>query len=245
MNPYLEILLRSLGGFALVMVITRMVGKSQVGKLTVTDFVNAIVIGSIAAALVVELRENAIYYALGLILFGLLTWTTEFLTMKYRPARKFLEGEPTVVIHNGKILEKNMSKNTYHVDDLIMQLREKDVFNIADVEFAVYEPNGGLSILLKSQKLPLTPSDLNIPTHYQGVPSELVVDGVIIQQNLKQNNLTETWLLHQLAARGIADVSKITLASLDSQGNLYVDTVEDTTDYTTDITDKLPGKMPQ
>lgn len=237
MNPYLEILLRSLGAFALVIVVTRLVGKSQVGKLTVTDFVNAIVIGSIAAAMVVELQERAVYYALGLVLFGLLTWGVEFTAMKFRPARKLLEGEPTVIVHNGKILEKNMQKMTYHVDDLTMQLREKEVFNIADVEFAVAEPNGELSILLKSQHQPLTPSDLNIPTQYQGIPSELVVDGQIIQQNLKQNNLTRDWLIQQLAAKGVNNVKKVTLASLDSQGNLYVDTIEDATDYTTDISD--------
>ena len=123
------------------------------------------------------------------------------------------------------------------VDDLTMQLREKEVFNIADVEFAVAEPNGELSILLKSQHQPLTPSDLNIPTQYQGIPSELVVDGQIIQQNLKQNNLTRDWLIQQLAAKGVNNVKKVTLASLDSQGNLYVDTIEDATDYTTDISD--------
>ncbi|MEW5954823.1 MAG: DUF421 domain-containing protein [Bacillota bacterium] len=237
MNPYLEIILRSLGAFVLVIVITRLVGKSQMGKLTVADFVNAIVIGSIAAALVVELQESAVFYALGLVLFGLLTWSSEFMAMKYRPARKILEGEPTIVIHNGKILEKNMGKMTYHVDDLTMQLREKNVFNISDVEFAVAEPNGELSVLLKSQKLQLTPHDLQIPTRYQGVPSELVVDGQIIQQNLRQNNLTRDWLMLQLAAKGVNDVKKVTLASLDSQGNLYVDTIEDAMDYTTDISD--------
>lgn len=239
MNPYLEIFARSLGAFALILVVVRLVGKSQVGKLTVSDFVNAIVIGSIGASMVVELQEKVSYYALGLVLFGALTWISEFIAMKSRPARKLLEGDPTVVIHNGKILEKNMTGLNYHVDDLTMQLREKEVFNISDVEFAVAEPNGELSILLKSQKLPLTPHDMGVPTSYQGIPSELVVDGQIIKQNLQQNNLDEAWLMQELALKGAHDVKKVTLASLDSQGNLYVDTIEDATDYTTDMTDKL------
>jgi uncharacterized membrane protein YcaP (DUF421 family) len=207
--------------------------------LTVSDFVNAIVIGSIGAAMVVELQESVSYYALGLVTFGALTWVSEFIAMKNRPARKLLEGDPTVVVHNGKILEKNMTGLNYHVDDLTMQLREKEVFNIADVEFAVAEPNGELSVLLKSQKLPLTPHDMGVPTSYQGIPSELVVDGEIIKQNLQQNNLDEAWLMRELAKKGAHDVQKVTLASLDSQGNLYVDTIEDATDYTTDMTDKL------
>lgn len=239
MNPYLEIVARAFGAFALILVVVRLVGKSQVGKLTVSDFVNAIVIGSIGAAMVVELQESVSYYALGLVTFGALTWVSEFIAMKNRPARKLLEGDPTVVVHNGKILEKNMTGLNYHVDDLTMQLREKEVFNIADVEFAVAEPNGELSVLLKSQKLPLTPHDMGVPTSYQGIPSELVVDGEIIKQNLQQNNLDEAWLMRELAKKGAHDVQKVTLASLDSQGNLYVDTIEDATDYTTDMTDKL------
>ncbi|AEG16849.1 protein of unknown function DUF421 [Desulfofundulus kuznetsovii DSM 6115] len=245
MNPYLQILIRGIGAFLGVLVITRVVGKTQVGQLTVADFVNAIVIGSIAAAMVTDLKENGWYYAFGLLLFGLLTVISEYASLKYRPLRKLIEGEPTVVIHNGKILENNMKKLIYNVDDLMMQLREKNVFNIADVEFAVAEPNGGLSVLLKSHKQPLTPSDMQIPTKYQGIPSELIVDGVVIQQNLKQNNLTEDWLYRELEKQGIKSVKDVMYASLDAEGKLYVDRKEDTMQHVTDITDKLPGKMPQ
>ncbi|MGB9803653.1 YetF domain-containing protein [Desulfofundulus sp.] len=245
MNPYLQILIRGVGAFVGVLVITRVVGKSQVGQLTVADFVNAIVLGSIAASMVTDLKENGWYYAFGLLLFGLLTVLAEYASLKYRPLRKVIEGEPTVVIHNGKILENNMKKLIYNIDDLMMQLREKNVFNISDVEFAVAEPNGQLSVLLKSHKQPLTPSDMQIPTKYQGIPSELIVDGVVIQQNLKQNNLTEDWLYRELEKQGIKSVKDVMYASLDTEGNLYVDKKEDTMQHVTDITDKLPGKMPQ
>lgn len=245
MNPFLEILLRGVGAFLMVLIITRIVGKTQVGQLTISDFINAIVIGSIAAAMVTDIKENAWYYTFGLALFGLLTVGAEYLAMKSRPARKLIEGEPTIVIHNGKILEDNMKKLLYHMDDLMMQLREKNVFNIADVEYAIAEPNGALSVLLKSQKRPLTPQDLQMPTKYEGVPSELVVDGVVIQQNLKQNNLTEEWLYRELEKQGIKSVKEVAYASLDTDGNLYVDKKQDALGHVTDITDRLPGKMPQ
>lgn len=245
MNPFLEILLRGLGAFLMVLMTTRIVGKTQVGQLTVSDFINAIVIGSIAAAMVTDLKENVSYYIFGLALFGLLTVGAEYLALKFRPARKLIEGEPTIVIHNGKILEDNMKKLIYHVDDLMMQLREKNVFNIADVEYAIAEPNGALSVLLKSQKRPLTPQDMQIPTKYEGVPSELIVDGVVIQQNLKQNNLTEEWLYRELEKQGVKSVKEVAYASLDTEGKLYVDKKQDTLGHVTDITDQLPGKMPQ
>jgi len=245
MNPYLEILIRAVGAFSAVIFITRMVGKSQVGGLTITDWVNGIVVGSIAASLVTELGEPAAYYAFGLLLFMVLTIASQWAGMKYRPLHKILSDDPTVVVHNGKILERNMRKMRYTVDDLTSQLRQKRAFNIADVEYAIAEPNGQLSVLFKSQVTPLTPRDINVPTPYRGVPSELVVDGVIIEQNLRQNNLDENWLLEELQKQGIQSLKEVFYASLDSEGKLYIDKKRDDLDYIQDITDKLPGKMPQ
>lgn len=245
MNPYLEVFIRALGAFAAVIFITRLVGKSQVGGLTITDWVNGVVVGSIAASLVTSVGEPAGYHVFGLLLFMTLTITSQWAGMKYRPAHKILSDEPTVVVHNGKILEGNMRKMRYTIDDLTSQLRQEGAFNIADVEFAIAEPDGELSVLLKSQASPVTPQDLNVPTKYKGVPSELVVDGVIIQQNLKQNNLDEDWLMGELQKQGIQSLKEVFYASLDSDGNLYVDKKRDDLDYVQDITDKLPGKMPQ
>ncbi len=245
MNPFLEIVLRAVGAFLAVLLITRLIGKSQIGQLTVTDFVNGIVIGSLAAALAIDLRTPAIYYFAGLAVFSGLTLVLEWATMKSRPLRKVLEDEPTVVIHNGKILETKMHNMRYHVDDLLMQLRAKAVFNIADVEFAVLEPNGELSVLLKSQKRPVTPEDLRLPTKYEGMPSELIVDGTVIEQNLIQNNLDEEWLYRELEKQGVRSVEEVLFASLDSSRNLYVDRRKDDIDHLSDTTDKVPGKFPQ
>ncbi len=242
MNPYVEILLRSIGAFALILLVTRLLGKSQVNQLTVADFVNAIVIGAIAGSLVVELNESGYYYAFGLVAFGLMTIVAEYIGLKYRPARKLMEGEPTVIIHNGKILEDNMKKLLYNMDNLTMQLREQGVFNIADVEFAVAEPNGSLSILPKADRLAATVGDLNLQGNYQGIPSELIQDGKIIEQNLIQNSLDEEWLFRELEKQGVYAVSDVNFASLDSGGNLYVDLKKDQIDHLTDPTDKVPAQ---
>lgn len=245
MNAYLEILIRSLGAFAGVIFITRLVGKSQVGGLNIADWVNGIVIGSIAASLATDLKTPAGIYAFALLIFWVLTIFSEWIGTKYRPVHKLLSDDPTVVVHNGVILEGNMSKMRYTVDDLTSQLRQKNAFNIADVEYAIAEPSGELSVLLKSQVAPVTPQDLNLPSKYKGVPSELVVDGVIIRQNLKQNNLEEDWLLGELQKQGFQSFKEVFYASLDQDGNLYVDKKQDKMTYIQDVTDKLPGKMPQ
>ncbi len=245
MNPYLEILIRAAGAFAAVIFIARMVGRAGTGELSVVDWISGIVIGVIAANLIVSLNEPAGYYVFGLLLFMILVIAYRWAGIKYRPLHKILAGNPTVVVHNGKILEDNLSMIRYAVDDLNSQLRQKGAYNIADVEYAIVEPNGRLSVLLKSQVSPLTPQDLNVPTGYKGVPSELVVDGVVIKQNLRQNNLDEDWLLGELQKQGIQSLKEVFYASLDTDGNLYVDKKQDDLDYVQDLSDKLPGEMPQ
>jgi len=242
MNPFLQILVRGLVAFLMLLLITRLAGKTQIGQLTAGNFIYAVVIGSIAAIMVTDLTGSIWYYIFAMGLFGLIASGMGFLTMKSRPARKVIEGEPAIVIHNGKILEDSMKKLFYNIDDLMMQLREKNVFNLGDVEFAICEPSGGLSVLLKSQKRPLTPQDMQIPTKYEGVPSELIVDGVVVQQNLKQNNLTEEWLYRELEKQGIKSVAEVMLAGLDSEGGLYVDKKQDDMPHVSDISDRLPGK---
>ena len=128
-----------------------------------------------------------------------------------------------MVIQNGKILAKNMARCRYNIDDLLLQLRTQGVFNVADVEFAVLESNGSLSVLPKSHKKPVTREDLNVPSGYEGLCSELIVDGEVIYQNLQQNNLDEAWLIHELERQGVHSPKEIMLASLDTGGNLYVD----------------------
>jgi len=122
-------------------------------------------------------------------------------------------------------------------DELTMQLRQKNVFDIADVEYAILETDGELSVLLKSQKRPLTPADIQLPTKYEGVPSELVMDGEIIFQNLEQNNLDEQWLISELRKRGYNSPRDIVLATLSSDGQLYIDDKKDETEHMADVSD--------
>lgn len=102
------------------------------------------------------------------------------------------------------------------------ELRTQGVFNVEDVEFALFEAGGKLSVQKKSQKQPLTPSDLNIPTQYEGLPTVLIMDGVVQEKALKSMNLTKAWLYHQLGKKNIKD-TEVSLAQLDTKGNLYVD----------------------
>lgn len=237
MALYFESFLKTAVAFFGILVYTRILGKQQISQMTFYEYVTGITFGSIAAAIALDRQANTGLFLWVLTVFVLLNYLTGVLTVKSRPLRKLIEGEPTILIHNGKILEHNMAKLRYDMENLMMQLREKNVFNIADVEFAIAENDGNLSVLVKSQKRPVTPSDLNIPTRYEGVPSEIIIDGEVIYQNLEQNNLDEQWLISELKKRGYNSPSQIMYASLDTDGSLYIDERRDKMAHYTDISD--------
>ena len=237
METYFFGVLKALLAFVVVLVLARWLNKEQLSQLTFYDWIVGITIGSMAANLTNEPEGRILEHVVILVVFSAAAYLTGMMTVKSRPLRKLIEGEPTVVIHNGRILEHNMAKLHYNVDNLLNQLREKNVFNIEDVEFALLEGNGGLSVLLKSQKRPLTPSDLGIPTSYEGLSSEIIVDGQVIYQNLKQNNLDEQWLIAELRKRGYNSPRDIVLATLSSDGELYIDNKKDGTEHMVDVSD--------
>lgn len=238
MLHYIEVLLQTLLAFTAIMIYARLLGKQQIGQLTFFEYVNGITLGSIAAVMCSDVEpEHTGLHFFALTIFAALTYLMGFLSIRSRPVRKLVTGEATIVVHNGKILEDNMRKMNYNLDELSMQLREQNIFKIEDVEYAILEPDGHLSVLPKSQKRPLTPADLNIATRYEGLSSELVVDGEIVFQNLQQNNLTVDWLRDQISSRGVTDLKQIAYAAINTDGSLYLDVKKDDLQNPVDITD--------
>lgn len=231
-----QVFTHSISVFILLLLLTRLIGKKFLAQMTFFDFVTGITIGTIGGAYVTT-EVKGLYVLIGPIILTLLVLLTGIITFKSTPARKLIEGEPLVMIQNGKIFEENMKKIRYNLDDLMMQLREKDVFDLGEVEFAILEPHGQLSVQKKSQHLPLTPKDLHMNTQYKGVSSEIIRDGKIVAQNLEQNNLSHEWLYNELASRKIRNIRDIFLATLSTDGNLYVDLKQDNPDYIQEIED--------
>ena len=145
------------------------------------------------------------------------------IAIKNRSARVLLEGKPVIFIKNGKIIEKNIERMHYNVAEVLAALRNKGISNLGDVEFALLEIDGKISVFKKSQSRPLTPMDLNVPTQYEGLSSVIISDGKILQENLQENNLDRSWLDNKLKELGVDDVSRVFLASLATDGSLYVD----------------------
>ncbi|GAB4259946.1 YetF domain-containing protein [Thermincola ferriacetica] len=238
MNEIIQAMFRSAFAFVALLVLARLVGRQQISELTFYHFVTGITIGSIAANMAGSLNIDVWPIFAALVTFVFLSILAGYVSLQNRPLRKLIQGEPTVVIHNGKVLEENMGLTRFTMDDLMSQLRLRGVFDISQVEFAILEPNGHLSVQLKSQYRPATPKDLGIATKYEGVPSELIVDGKLVEANLVQNNLSEEWLMQELEKKGVHTIGEVALAAINSQGELYVDLKEDKLDHVTDIRDK-------
>lgn len=238
MSIILVVIIRSFIAFFSLLILVRLMGKQQMSQLTFFDYVVGITIGSIASTLSVQVNQNTTATLAGMGVWTILPIILAILSVRNVWVRKVVEGEATVVIENGKILEKNLKRLHISIDDLISQLRNQSVFSVADVEFALFEANGKLSVLKKSQKQPVTPGDLCMPTQYDGLPTVLISDGILLKDALSSLRLSNAWLQYQLGKKNIKDISEVSLAQLDTKGNLYVDLKGDKPSYIISINDK-------
>jgi len=237
LNEGLVVFVRSIIGFFSLLIFAKILGKQQISQLSFFDYVLGITIGSIAASLTTDLSSRAWPHFVGLLTWALLGYVMEYITLKWRYASKYIDGEPTIVIMNGKIMENALRKMKYKISDIMGLLRNKDVFDLSQVDFAIIETNGQLSVLKKPEYEPLTPKDMSILKAPTGISTELIYDGILMHQNLKQLNKTEKWLMDQLKMHEIKDISEVFLATLTPSGSLYVDKYKDHIQKITDIGD--------
>jgi uncharacterized membrane protein YcaP (DUF421 family) len=208
--------------FVSLLILTRLLGKTQVSQLTFYEYVSGITIGSIAANIAAAEPDKFWNFFYDMLLFVFLTYLLSVVKEVHRPLRKMIEGSPTIVIENGTILEEAMGKMRYDLDELTGQLREKGVFDITEVQYAILETSGTLSVIKKADYQPVTKEDLHIPCSTVHFPIELVMDGVIIERNLRKQNLSQAWLMQELAKRHIDSIDNVTYACIDSKGKLFI-----------------------
>jgi uncharacterized membrane protein YcaP (DUF421 family) len=216
--------LRTLLGFFMLLLLTRLLGKKQISQMTFFTYITGIALGNIAGDLVVHKDIKIIDGVTGLILWTSLTMCIEYISLKSSHARVILNGEPSLVIKNGKINEKVMVSNKLNMDDLTMLLRTKNIFSIKEVDYAILEPNGQISVLKKAENEPLTRKNARIqikPRRY--IPTELIVDGNIVKRNLEELHLSVDWLIRELSDNGVNSIEEVFYAELQPDGSIFVD----------------------
>lgn len=227
MQTYVEVIIRTIAAFLLLMITSRMLGKQTISNMTFHDFVSGITLGSIAANLAFNDKLNHWLIVVSLLLFFGISFLVSKLALENRAWNRLVSGTPTVVIENGKILEDNMRKIRYTLDSLTQSLREKNIFNVEEVEYACLEDHGKLSVKKKSEYEWVTRKDLKLHTAaVQSFPVELIMDGKIMEDNLAQNGLTVQWLEQVLRQRG-KSVSEVFYAVRGTQNQLYFDYYKD------------------
>ncbi|MFD0711220.1 DUF421 domain-containing protein [Paenibacillus sp. GCM10027626] len=228
MNEFLqfdfwEMILRSTVTFIILLVIARLLGKKQLSQLTFFNYITGITIGSIAADIAGKSKVPFFNGLASIVWWSLLSILIEYIGLKSSKLRILLDGEPTIVIKNGKILRKSLYRSRLNLDDLSMLLREKDVFSMQDVDYAVLEPDGKLSILKKESQQTVTKEDLKIkPAQAKYMPSEIISDGKIVFKNILELNLSEEWLMNELHKNGFKSVDEVFYAEVQKGGSLFI-----------------------
>lgn len=223
----LEMILRTTGSFFILLVMTRFMGRKQLSQLTFFNYITGIALGAIAADMASNSNTNYLNGLTSLIWWTLLAILLAYISMKSPKARIIIDGQPKVVIRRGKILEDQLAISSLNIDDLNMMLREQQIFSLNDVEIAILENNGRLSIMLKDEKQPVTKQDQNIITiSPKYIPMELISDGKVVDKNIKEAGISINWLKNQLLSSGLS-IDDVFYVELQHDGTLYIDKKDD------------------
>ena len=222
MNEYIEAVLRSVVTFIGLLGLTLLIGRKQLSQITFFDYIVGITIGSIAAVIAVDRTINIVDGAIAVVIWALMPITVGYIAMKSIRFRVLVDGEPKITIQNGVIINRNMLKEKYNMGDLLMQLRDKGVFDISEVDYAILEPNGKLSVMKKQQYNTITLKEMDIPSGSPGLMTELIIDGKIMEKHLESIGKDTLWLSNQLKSRNIANVDMVVFAGYRSSSGLYI-----------------------
>ena len=225
-----EIIIRTLLSFLILLSLTRIMERKEISEMTFFNFSSGIAIGSIAGNLAFNHQLSILNGIISLIGWSLLTLLSGRIVIKSKKARKIIDGEPLIIIKNGKIMEKPLRKVNLDLDTLTALLRQKNIFSITEVEYAIFEITGKLSVMKKDNKQPVTKGDMNIVNPQKKLLptiTEVVSDGVINITNLEKLNLNTEWLNEQLLQAGIKTVSDVFYAEVQPDNTLYIDSKND------------------
>lgn len=226
MPEWIEIAVRAVLFIFALFLLTKLLGKKQISEISFFEYVSGITIGSIAAEVIMKLESSIFHGLIGIFVFGFVTVLVDFLSIKSKKFREIAEGKATVFMQEGKILEENLKKEKYSLDEFNTLLRKKDVFSFSDVEFAVLEPSGELSVLLKKENRPITLKDLNINTSSEKETQTVIMDGKILNSSLVAAGKSLNWLNTELEKMD-ATLDNVFLGQVNSYGELTIDLYDD------------------
>ncbi|MBD3107864.1 DUF421 domain-containing protein [Bacillus sp. AGMB 02131] len=217
MNELIIIIFRTIFMYALIIIIFRLMGKREIGEMSLLDLGVFLMLAELAAVAIEDINVTLIEAIVPMVSLMIIQITLAIISLKIPKFRKLLDGKPTIIIHNGKVDEKAMKTQRYNFDDMLLQLREQNIFTLSEVDYAILEPSGKLSVLKKS-----TGSEKEATI----IPLPLILDGIIQVDNLRYFDIREEWLVEQLRQNGYHDYRKISYCSL-YRGVLTIDLIDE------------------
>lgn len=215
----IKVILTSFLSAVALFVIAKIIGHKQMSQLDFFDYITGITVGSIAAELATELEEPLKPF-MAMVVYGVVSFFLSILTSKHQKLRKFINGTPSIIMEGGKIYRRNMKKAKLDLSEFMVMCRQQGYFNLDDIETAVFEYNGNLTILPKSDKRPANPSDLKIEAKQEYISTEVIMDGRVLMENLKRLNLDLKWLNSQIKVQGFSDAKEVFLGIYDNENQL-------------------------
>lgn len=215
----IKIILTSFFSALILFIIAKIMGHRQVSQLDFFDYITGITIGSIAAEMATEL-ETPWKPAIAMVVYGTIAFLLNIITSKFPRTRKYINGSPAILMSGGKLYRKNMKKAKLDLSEFLMMCREEGYFDLSDIQTAVFENNGKLTVLPKSLNRPATPEDLNLNPKEDNINTEIIMDGRILEENLKRMGLDLTWLNKQLKSQGYRNAKEIYLGLCDKDNQL-------------------------
>lgn len=226
MPDWLIVVLRSISLLIVLFFFTKWLGKKQISQLNIFEYITGIVLGGIVALHSIDLKTNIFYGLVAMFVWFIIPFLVDFASLKSKTFRDFTQGKSAVFIQNGKIMEDNLKKEGFTLEDLLEHLRSKNIFQASDVEFALMEPSGTLSVLPKRENRPLTAKDLNIKLAPQKEPETIIMDGKMLLEPLANVSLNPNWLETELDKINVS-IENVFLGQIDSDGQLTVDLYDD------------------
>lgn len=217
----IKVILTSVLSAAALFIIAKIMGHKQIAQLDVFGYITGITIGSIAAELATE-PENVLNPLVAMIVYGAITVLLTTLTGKFQKTRKFINGTPTIIMSNDKIFRKNMKKAKIDLSEFMVMCRQEGYFDLSEIQTAIFEYNGRLTILPKSEKRPTNAEDLGLTVQRASISTEVIMDGRVLSENLIRLGLDETWLSREIKRQGGKKAQDIFLALCDNNNNLSI-----------------------
>ncbi|MEQ2525770.1 DUF421 domain-containing protein [Bacillaceae bacterium CLA-AA-H227] len=219
---FVQIFLELIFGYIALFVLTKVMGKTQITQITPFDFVSALILGELVGNAVYDKEITISKVIFAVVVWGLLIFVTEILTQKKKGLRKLLEGEPSIVIRQGKIDYKVLKKAHLDINQLQHLLRAKDIFSIRECQYAILETDGAISVLRKSSYSSPTLKDLNMPPSRVTLPVTLIMDGQVEVDNLQMIEWDRDKLFDEIRKHGIHSEKEVLYAEWKEGEPLHV-----------------------